>query len=210
MTEQRPDELQGGAEREPLAVPRAMKLVVAALAVGAVASLASRVDGGTEQALDPSPSPSPSSTSSAPFVQLPVPDEVDVQPLSQPGPLGIQDVCARTDHRKRLTVIIDVSNGSLDRITILDVTAALPLPGLVLTGVQLPAKPCGGEAAGSRALLMRPRGTVSAALHFRLPPECPAPYPVQAVVSYLGAGEQPRSQRLHLLNDLGSLEFDSC
>ena len=27
---------------------------------------------------------------------------------------------------------------------------------------------------------------------------------------YLGAGEQPRTQRLHLLNDLGELDFENC
>ena len=207
MTEPLPDELRGGAEREPLGWPRGVKVAAAVVAVAVVGFLSTRVDGGSEQAVDPSPSPSRSTSPT----QLAVPDEVDVQPpLSQPGPFGIHAVCAHTDHRERLTVVVDVSNGSLDRVTVLAVTAALPIGGPTLTGVRLPAKPCSPEAAGGRALLMRPRGTVSAALRFRLPPECPTPYPVQAVVSYLGAGEQPRTQRLHLLNDLGDLEFDTC
>jgi len=206
MTEPRPDELQGGAEREPLGWSRGVRVAIAFAAVVMVGFLATRLDGGADQA-DPSPSPSRSTSPT----QLALPDDAaDVQPLSQPGPFGIGSVCARTDHRERLTVVVDLSNGSLDRVTVLDVTAALPIGGPTLTGVRLPAKPCSPGVAGGTNLLMRPRGTVSAALRFRLPPECPAPYPVQAVVSYLGAGEQPRTQRLHLLNDLGNLEFDSC
>ena len=208
MTEPRPDELQGGAEREPLGWSRGVKVSLAVAAVVVVGFLSTRLDGSAEQA-DPSPSPSPIRSASP--TQLALPDDtVDVQPLSQPGPFGIQSVCARTDHRERLTVVVDLSNGSLDRVTVLDVTASLPIGGLTLTGVKLAAKPCSPGVAGGTDLLMRPRGTVSAALRFRLPPECPTPYPVQAVVTYLGAGEQPRTQRLHLLNDLGELDFENC
>ena len=186
MTEPRPDELRGGAEREPL-------------------RLAARGDGRSRRrrcrrrGVPVDPAGRRFRAGGRPVagsVPLRVahaaalsPTQVDVQPpLSQPGPFGIQAVCARTDHRQRLTVVVDVSNGSLDRVTVLDVTAELPIGGPTLTAVTLPAKPCSPEAGG-RALLMRPRGTVSAAL------QLPAPARVPDAVPGAGRGLLPRAGR---------------
>ncbi len=206
MTEPRPDELQGGAEREPLGWSRGVKVAVAVAAVVVVGFLSTRLDGGAEQA-DPSPSPSPPAP----------PRPRSWHSLTTPSTCSRCPSPGRSASSRSARAPITASGspssstcptGAWTGVTVLDVTASLPIGGPTLTGVKLAAKPCSPGVAGGTDLLMRPRGTVSAALRFRLPPECPAPYPVQAVVSYLGAGEQPRTQRLHLLNDLGELDFE--
>ena len=58
--------------------------------------------------------------------------------------------------------------------------------------------------------MLQPGERVPVSLGFKLPPECPAPYPVQADVAVAERGSTPTQQRLHLLNDLGGYDFPSC
>ena len=202
MTEPAQDELHGGAERPPLRLPRSVRLVALVAVIALVAYLATRPHDDPEPAAVPHLSATP-----------PAPADVDVDPppLSQPGPFGLEAVCVETDHARRLTVLFDIRNGSLSRTTVLQVTPVLPIGGLRPASVRVGVRePCDPELAGGRDLLMRPRATVSVRLEFRLPRDCPAPYPVEAEISFVGAGEVPRTQRLHLLNDLGALDFETC
>lgn len=132
----------------------------------------------------------------------------DGPPLT--GPLVAPDLCVITDQRT-LTVRFTVANGSLGRVTLLEVAGRLPLGGLVAIGVRLPAaRTCPGVTGAGSDLVLEPGDKVRVAMRFRLPPECPARFPVFADVRFVGRGETPMSQQLPLLTDLGYFDVTRC
>jgi hypothetical protein len=206
--EQSRDELSGGSSREPLRPPRWVQLValLAVVLVGGAVALSragSDADsgGGTPSSRRPADG-APGGTPPGLVVGAGTP------PLT--GPLLAPDLCVSTDQRT-LTVRFTVRNGSLSRVTVLEVAGRLPIGGLVAAGVRLPAsRTCPGVTGAGTDLVLEPGDEVPVALRFRLPPDCPAPYPVFADVSFVGRGETPMTQQLPLLADLGGYDFTSC
>jgi hypothetical protein len=65
-------------------------------------------------------------------------------------------------------------------------------------------------AAGGNTVLT-PGESLVVLFNFALPRQCPAPLPVEAEVTVSGpAGSLQISQPIHLLSDLGGVEFDQC
>ena len=198
------DELAGGTGRDPVHVPRLVQVLalVLVVAAGAVVALRGR-DGG------PAPAPAPTSGPTGAWSSPPTPVAGTVGPPLT-GPLRAPDLCVRT-MRNTLSVQFTLENVAPGRVTVLAVTARLPIGGLEATGVQLPADgTCPAVAAAGSSLVLEPGAKVPVALRFRLPPECPAPYPVYADVELVGTGETPTSQQIPLLADLGGYDFTSC
>jgi hypothetical protein len=64
----------------------------------------------------------------------------------------------------------------------------------------------GTQAAGG---LLAPGDVQVVTKRFRLPKDCPAPYPVQAT-TVLRVNQMTGTTTVPVLNDLGSVDFDRC
>lgn len=196
------DELAGGSPRDPVRLPPWLQVLGAIAVLSLIGFVVGRA-GGHDPGPAPAPRPRPTGVT---------PTSIDSNPVltDVTGPLRAPDLCVST-FRNTLTVLFTLENASLSRVTVLQVSARLPIGGLKAADVLLPAKPtCRAVAAAGRRLVLVPGRKVAVALQFRLPPECPAPYPVWADVYLVGRGETPMTQRIPLLNDLGGYDFTSC
>lgn len=201
MTGRASDELEGGSEADPVRLPPWLQV----LAAVAVLSLVGFFVGRGADSLAPAVGV-PSSTPS------PLGGTGDTGDTGLAGPLTVGALCTHTDGGASLLVQFQIENVGLARVTVLAVRPVLPMGGLRPGRVTLPRSPsCGTPAARTGpSTVLEPGARVGVQLAFGLPPECPAPYPVQADVDLMTAGETPGTQRLPLLGDLGGIHFAAC
>jgi hypothetical protein len=208
------DELAGGADRDPVRLPTWVSVVGLALAVLVGWFVVARTSGGDDPAESAhgTPTPSTASTASAdaPGVAPTEPAATGYPPLE--GPLRLAgDLCVQTSDPRRMIVEFEVENAGLDQVEVLSLSAHLPIGGLDPTGGKVPARSlCGKPVDPATSTVLQPGQRMPVSLGFNLPPECPAPYPVQADVAVAEQGSTPTTQRLHLLNDLGGYDFATC
>jgi hypothetical protein len=148
---------------------------------------------------EPVADPQPQPTSSAPS-----------QPLDPAKRLVIASTCAPvTDGRKALAVSFELQNvGTID-ITLIEVQPVLPLPGLRARGPVTAGGTCERPGSQSPGGLITPGSKQLITMRFRLPPECPAPYPVQVWLR-LRANQMVGTTTTPIYNDLGAVHFDTC
>jgi hypothetical protein len=131
----------------------------------------------------------------------------------RPGPLeylDIGNVCSvRTDRRRTLSVSFELVNGSGTGVEVLDVRPSLPLKGLRRTGPTTTGGTCGQPAAHDVKQVIQPGDRLLFTMNFRLPHDCPQPLPVEAAYR-IDVNGQEMTTRVHILGDLGSVDFDTC
>lgn len=197
------DELQGGSDRHPVRWPPWLRLVaglVVAVGVGwaAIEGLDNGgLGGGAEGGVSAS-----SSSSGQPS---------DVVPPGTPPTIGVAGPpCARTDHRRELTVSVGIENVDTRRVYVQGFRPVLPMGGLRATGGSMGFELC-GDVARTQDTSLEPGQAIVVTMAFALPDECPAPYPVQ--VEVMTATEPDGTvfrKQLGVLNDLGGLRFRQC
>ena len=199
MTADGPDELRGGTGRELPRFPRWLQAVGAlALGLAVVATVARGYDSRTADRPPPAATSTPGSAAGR------------GQPSPVSGPLRAPELCVETTDRL-LTVQFTIENAAINRVTVLSVTAHLPIGGLHAAGVELPSRRfCGRPVDPATRTVLEPGQRVPVTMQFRLPDRCPAPYPVYADVAFVGRSETPGTQQLALLPDLGGYDFTSC
>ena len=210
MTAPERDELAGGADRDPVRLPTWVGVVGLAFAVLVGWFVVDRTSGGDDPARAAHGTPTASTASADEPRVAPEPVNTGYPPLE--GPLRqTGDLCVQTPTRRIMIVEFEVENAGLDQVEVLSLSAHLPIGGLDPTGGKVPASSlCGQPVVPARSTVLQPGERVPVSLGFNLPPECPAPYPVQADVAVAERGSTPTQQRLHLLNDLGGYDFASC
>ena len=179
-------------------------LVAAAVVIAGVVSL--------RRGVDPVRSQPPTSP---PAAQMPPPPG-QVVPLPTgslpPVPaLLVGEVCrpVRTDGRSRLDVTFTLVNTATRPVTLIRVKPALPLGGLRALNTEYRAGTCAAPGGARNAGDVRPAGSLLVVLRLALPPECPAPYPVEADLTERSNGRTVTSG-IHLLSDLGGIRFTTC
>jgi hypothetical protein len=193
------DELQQGSEHRSTKVPRwLMAAVLAPLLVAGVVAVLPH---------DPAPRAGP-----APVV-TPTSSPTEVLAAVDPALMltSNEDVCTRTDHRARLSVSFGVVNLSSEPILVRRARPVLPLAGLRLTSRSIGRTSC-GKTPGAQGRRVLPVGSsLVVTFNFVLPKQCPKPLPVEADVTIArrDASREIR-ERVHVLSDLGGLEFDQC
>jgi hypothetical protein len=153
----------------------------------------------------------------------PAPTSVPVQMPAPPGVptpgLSLGDVCrpVRPSGPSALDVSFSLRNNSSATVTLSAVEAKLPLAGLRERGYSVRSGACGqagrpltdNRTGPANPVRVPPATYVVATLHFALPATCPAPYPVQAVITERH-GEASISTEYPLLADLGGIPFTTC
>ncbi|MEO7981232.1 MAG: hypothetical protein ABI807_10120 [Sporichthyaceae bacterium] len=195
----------GGAERDPVRLPRwlsVLAVVVAVVLAGYVALRPADAPRQERQVDGASPVRSPSPISMTP----------SGEPQS-PGPLALAGTCL-TLGRQGFTVVFGLQNNGLGRVTVVSVSAHRPASGLEPTRGRVPAgRTCGGAQVDvATSAVLEPGDRLPVSLSFRAPVDCPAPYPVQVDVAIVNVGENPGSQRMSVLPDLGGYQglFTAC
>ena len=195
-----PDELGGRGDREPF-LGRRTTVGLALLAAAVVGlGVAGEVTGGGEpRGADATPTPTPT------------------QPRVQPPAVVSSEwvandvVCpVQTDGRRMLIVRFILANRSGRDLVVRSVEPVLPLGGLSPRSTSTIAGDCHRWVptdVGSDALPANGQRVVS--LLFRLPDECPRPYPVRARVRVQGEAGA-RSVELPVLDDLRGVPFVAC
>jgi hypothetical protein len=129
------------------------------------------------------------------------------------GYVTVGEVCKPvTDGRNTLTVRFLLRNVTGLPEQLVGVSPELPMGGLRPRGAAVQRGTCAhatGKPAPPAQNPMPAGGTLVVSLHFALPKSCPAPYPVQAVVT-VGIGGALRMDTVALYTDLGSVHFDLC
>jgi hypothetical protein len=205
------DELAGGGDRDPVRLPTWVSMAGLALAVLVGWFVVARTSGGDDPAASAHRTPTPSTASAdEPRVAPPQPVNTGYPPLE--GPLRqTGDLCVQVPTRRTMIVEFEVENAALDPVEVLSLSAHLPIGGLDPTGGKVPARSlCGRPVDPATSTVLQPGERVPVSLGFKLPPECPAPYPVYADVAVAEQGSTSTTQRLALLNDLGGYDFASC
>jgi hypothetical protein len=204
------DELAGGADRDPFRLPVWLRVALALVAAAVLWFVLARTGGPHDPTSSARGGPA-TPTTSAPVVAPPEPASATGYPPLQ-GPLrSAGELCVRTQLGRTMTVQFELENAGPDEVTVLSISAHLPIGGLIPTGGQAPATSyCGAAVDPATSTVLRPGERVPVSLGFWLPPECPKPYPVQADVAVAVTGFAPTTQRLALLNDLGGYDFPSC
>jgi len=203
------DELAGGTDRDPVQFPTWVSVVGLALVVLVGWFVVARTSG-DDSAPSAHSTPTPSSASADEPRAAPEPVNTGYPPLE--GPLRvIGGLCVQTPSPRSMIVEFELENTGVDQVEVLSLSAHLPIGGLDPTGGKVPARSlCGRPVDPGTSKVLQPGARVPVSLGFNLPPECPAPYPVQADVALAERGSTPSQQRLHLLNDLGGYDFPSC
>jgi len=208
------DELAGGTDRDPVQLPAWVSVVGLALVVLVGWFVVARTSGGDNS----TPSAHGTSTAStAPSASTDGPRTAPAEPVATgypplEGPLRqTGDLCVQTPSPGTMVVEFELENAGLDQVEVLSLSAHLPIGGLDPTGGEAPAEfLCGRPVDPATSTVLQPGERVPVSLGFNLPPECPAPYPVQADVALVARGSTPTTQRLALLSDLGGYDFPTC
>jgi len=192
---------QGEPEQEPAGLG---PLTWVAVAVGAVlAGVLILVFTGGDEPLD-----EPVPTAAA----LPGPSvRSDLALAFGPGQnLALGRICpAVTDGRKTLTVSFTLVNVGDLNVTLVDVKPVLPMAGLRPRGPNVAGGTCEEPGTDPPGGLLTPGDTQLITMRFRLPAECPQPYPVQARVR-LRVNQMVGMTTVSVYDDLGTVDFNSC
>ena len=210
MTAPERDELAGGSDRDPVRFPTWVSVVGLALAVLVGWFVVARTSGGDGSTPSAHSTSTPSTASADGPRTAPAAVNTGYPPLE--GPLRqTGDLCVQTPTPGTMVVEFEVENAGLDQVEVLSLSAHLPIGGLDPTGGTAPAKSlCGRPVDPATSTVLQPGERLPVSLGFNLPPECPAPYPVQADVALVARGSTPTTQRLALLSDLGGYDFPTC
>jgi hypothetical protein len=194
------DELSAGAERDLVRFPRWLSVLAAVVAVAVAGYVALRPADETPQDDQRHDSASPS----APATGYP--------PLQ--GPVALTGQTCLTLDRNRMTFVFGLQNVSPAPVSVLSVSAHLPIGGLTPLGGRVPAeRTCGGATVGSdRSTTLDPGDRIPVSLSFERVDDCPAPYPVQIDVALRDGPGDTQTQRVAVLPDLGSFvdDFPAC
>ncbi len=116
--------------------------------------------------------------------------------------------------RNRMTLVFGLQNKSPAPVSVLSVSAHLPIGGLIPRGGRVPAEQtCGGAAvSGDWSTTLNPADRIPVSLSFQRVDECPAPYPVQVDVAVQDRQGGSQTQRVAVLADLGGYadQFPAC
>jgi hypothetical protein len=179
-------------------------LVAAAVVVAGVVTLRRGVD---PVEVRPPASPPAGQMPSLPGQLGPAPAE------SQPPVLAllVSEVCQplRTDGRTTLDVSFTVTNTLGRPVTLVRIVPVFPLSGLRSLSTDYRAGSCAHPGPPSHTGDVRGGGTLLVVLRLRLPPTCPAPYPVEADLTERRDGRTVTAG-VHLLSDLGGTRFTTC
>lgn len=148
----------------------------------------------------PSGSPSPANPTDAILAQI-------------SGYVSVDQVCSPvTDGRRSLTVRFLLRNATQLDERLLWVSPELPMGGLRFVKSDEQRGTCAHPIGKPVPFTHQPLpvgGSIIVGLHFALPDSCPAPYPVQAVVT-VGIGGAERLDSVTLYSDLGAVKFKLC
>jgi hypothetical protein len=196
VTGQGGDELRQGPEQGSRLVARWMTTVVLVVLVVAGAVAVLRNDGSRRAAPTPQPSNSPTHR----------------PPSANPELLitSSQDVCTKTDHRRTLTVSFGLVNLSSQPVVVEKVKPVLPLGGLRLTHQSIGLASCRRVFGAQESRALTAGGSLVVLFTFDLPKDCPKPLPVEAEVTVSNSDGLRIREPIHVLSDLGGLEFDQC
>jgi hypothetical protein len=200
---------QGQAEDDP-ARPHTLTWVALAVACVVAGMILLLLRAPAEPVAAPSsPSPTTRSSTTGPFAGRLGGSGIN---SSSPVPqsLGLGRICsAVTDGRRTLALSFTLVNISSKDVTLIDVTPQLPIGGLRPLRPNTAGGTCehpGREAPGG---LLIPGATQLITMRFRLPEECPQPFPVQARVK-LRANHMVGTTTVGIYSDLGAIDFDTC
>lgn len=212
MSEPAPDELAGGSGRDPLGAPGWLRAAVLVAVAGLACWALVAGDGLRTPGTGPGRAPTAATGPREPATLGAVPTQRAVALGSQPGLLGVRAVCLRTGRENALSLGVDLVNGRLARTTLLAATRIASDGESVRGGATLPARrTCDGQLSARDSLVMRPGGVVPLRLSLQGRDLCGAgPVSVQVVVSFLGPGESPATQRLDLHPDPHELDVRAC
>jgi hypothetical protein len=202
-----PDELSGGARRDPPRMPRWLPVTAAVVAAVAIAYATVRVES------EPTPTDGarpPSSRSS-----VAAPSSPGASAVRRPsGPLVLAGVTCVVTRPRGFTIVLGLQNAGPDRVTVLSVSPSVPTGGLSAIGGRAPARrTCGGvDVDPGTRLVLEPGDRLPVSLSFETPKDCPAAHPVAADVDVIGSHETPETQRVPVLADLSGHEdrFAAC
>ena len=184
-----PDLLSGGPDRSPRSLPRGP---VRALVAVALLLLAGVVAGRA--------------------LSRPPPTTVPTAVAASAGPphvvLRVGQVCPVVTDGDRLTVSFTLLNTGDGPGTLVTIEPDLPLPGVTPDGTTLAGGSCAAPVADAPGVLLFGGPSALVTFRFRLPPGCPAAYPVQARV--VVREDRDESVLLPVLVDLGNIPFASC
>jgi hypothetical protein len=154
----------------------------------------------------PAPAPAPAPSLSPYESPPPLPTESPVPPTA----LAYEDLCdVTTDGRTTLRVVFSLVNTAPAEVTLLGVTPFLPLRGLTATGTEVRGGSCAQPGGPLPRGVVASQGGAVVTMDFRLPAQCPKPYPVQARVRERSGGTV-RTGEVTPLADLGRYEFRTC
>jgi len=178
-------------------------LVAAAVVVAGVIALRRGVD---PVAVQPPASPPAAQMPSLPGQLVPSP----TGPLPPVPALSVGTVCpARTDGRTRLDVSFTVVNTLDEPVTLVRAEPRFPLPGLRSISTEVRSGRCAGPGPPVHTDTVPGGGTVLVVFRLGLPPTCPAPLPVGAML-FERRGTHSISAAVPLFNDLGGIRFATC
>jgi len=156
----------------------------------------------------PAPAPVPTPTPSlSPYVSPPPTPTASPAPVTALAFGALCDVV--TDGRTTLTVSFSLVNTAAEPVRLARVTPLAPLGEPRPGRVTVRAGDCGRPGGPLTGDLVPARGRAVVAMDFALPPRCPRPYPIQAVVRELRDG-RIGTLEVALLNDLGGYDFATC
>lgn len=192
-------EPEGGAGR-----PRGVwTFVTVLLVVAAGAWLALGGSDGAGQSL-PTPSPSDSTPSPSPTVQQ--------RPGVADAEFRLGGECDPVVTPRRLQLTFTLVNPDPVDLILLNVEPDLPLPGLEWLRIEAALGGC-GQPTGALTELRVPSGeAVVVSFWFELPPTCPQPNPVGAIVTsrVFDVSQSAHRSPIPIYPDLGSIDFATC
>ena len=200
------DELAAGGERDPVRFPRWLSVLAAVVAVAAAGYVGLRP-------ADVAPQQGRRTSSAFPSAPAPVsPGPTGYPPLE--GPMVLADRVRLTVGRDRLTFVFCLQNNTSAPVSVLSVSAHLPIGGLTPLGGRVPAEgSCHGDTVGAdRSTTLSPADRLPVSLSFVRFDDCPAPYPLQVDVAVENRLGETQTQRVVLLPDLGIFadDFPAC
>jgi hypothetical protein len=151
--------------------------------------------------------PGPVST----FAVLPVPGLSESEsPLDPRESLNIGRQCpARTDPGGALLVSFELQNFGTDPVTVTSLKPLLALSGLTSAGSITSGGTCAKPGSKGVGGLMYAGDKQLFTLRFRMPKQCPQPFPVQTSIR-VRVGEMVAETTAGVYADLGSVSFDAC
>ena len=142
--------------------------------------------------------------------------------LPQPGPseqtgtpdpdesLNLGRMCpARIDDSNSLMVSFELLNPGGSAVTVTSLKPLLALSGLTSTGPVTSGGTCADPASKGVGGLMYAGDKQLFTLRFRMPKQCPQPFPVQTSIR-VRVGEMIGQTTAGVYSDLGSVSFDAC